>query len=301
MVPCFEVRHTDDVVGRVSLDQIRRGREAGKVPAGSEARRVTPWGPIEKVVELDAPVGRERKPCFEVRHGEEIVGPVSLDQIRRGRAAGKIPDGSAARIVWPWIAVDEVLSAPEKRLPALFEAADDGRRWYILFGDAEPIGPLATDKVFKALAIGDLPTWAPLREQGTEQWHPARSIPVFQRVAARAKLSSASDELPDSPTSSVAAPARAKQPLLPLWLLVCVVLAALLLVALLVGIPPFGRDSQRVPPREATAKAEVALANVQASPRPRPRRSRTLAAHHERRVALATSDARHLPPWRRHP
>jgi hypothetical protein len=241
MVPCFEVRHADEVVGRVSLDQIRRGREAGKIPKGSKARRVTPWGPVEKVVELDAPVGRERKPCFEVRHDEDIVGPVSLDQIRRGRAVGKIPDGSAARIVWPWVMVDELLAAPERRLPALFEATDDDRRWFILFGDAEPIGPLTTGKVAKALAIGDLPTWAPLREEGTEEWHAARDIGVFTRAIARAKLASSSGDTFQDSRLPASRPAPAKPTLLPLWLLICVILAALLLIALLAGLPPFGR------------------------------------------------------------
>lgn len=187
MVPCFEVRNGADIVGPVSLDQIKRGRKAGRIPEGSHARRVTPWGPVDQVVKLSAPGGREEKPCFEVRHGSSLVGPVSLDQIRRGRGTGKIPEGSDARIVWPWWPVDELMAATESRLPSLFkETPKDERRWFILYGDSDPIGPLATDKVERALATGDLPAWAPICREGTKKWVQARAVTVFQRAIAHA-------------------------------------------------------------------------------------------------------------------
>ena len=49
----YEVRNAGQVVGPISLDQIRRGLEAGKIPQGSEARPVgsTDWLPVGTVVE----------------------------------------------------------------------------------------------------------------------------------------------------------------------------------------------------------------------------------------------------------
>ena len=58
---------------------------------------------------LEAPPGRDKKPCVEIRHGEDVRGPVSLYQVRRGLMEAMIPDGSQARVVWPWVPVERLL------------------------------------------------------------------------------------------------------------------------------------------------------------------------------------------------
>jgi hypothetical protein len=100
------VRYGACVFGPMTLSQLRRGVQAGQIPTWASARRVTPWLPIEYVPMLGVPVGQERLRCIEVRLRADIRGPVSLDQVRRGVAAGMIPDGSEARVVWPWETVE---------------------------------------------------------------------------------------------------------------------------------------------------------------------------------------------------
>lgn len=107
---CYEVRNGDAVVGPVSLDQIRRGLVAGRIPPGAEARRVTRWEPVKYVPMLEAPPGRDRSPCMEIRHGKDIRGPVSLYQIRRALIEAMIPEGSEARVVWKWQPVVELFT-----------------------------------------------------------------------------------------------------------------------------------------------------------------------------------------------
>ena len=106
---CYEVRNDQAVVGPVTLDQIRRGVAAGRIPPGAEVRRVTRWEPVKYVPMLEAPPGQDKSPCMEIRHGKDIRGPVSLYQIRRALIEAMIPEGSEARVVWKWQAVEELL------------------------------------------------------------------------------------------------------------------------------------------------------------------------------------------------
>lgn len=99
---CFEVRYGDCVFGPMTLSQMRSAAAEGTIPAWAAVRRATPWLPVEYVPLLGVPTGQERHQCIEVRHGADIRGPVSLDQVRRGLRAGLIPDGSETRVVWPW-------------------------------------------------------------------------------------------------------------------------------------------------------------------------------------------------------
>ncbi|MBW2526196.1 MAG: hypothetical protein JRI23_18595 [Deltaproteobacteria bacterium] len=107
----YEVRYDGDVVGPVSLDQIRRGVAAGMIPAGAEARRVTPWKTVALIPMIKPPPGGDRRPCIEIRHDDDVVGPVSLYQVRKGLVGAKIPDGSTARVVWRWTDVAELLES----------------------------------------------------------------------------------------------------------------------------------------------------------------------------------------------
>lgn len=56
---------------------------------------------------------------FEVWYGAQVIGPVSLDQIRRGLEAGKIPEDAQARLVGtePWHPVREVIRRPDEAQP----------------------------------------------------------------------------------------------------------------------------------------------------------------------------------------
>lgn len=47
---------------------------------------------------------------YEVRHDDRAIGPVSWDQLIRGRAENKIPPGAEARVVGSWTAVDDLLA-----------------------------------------------------------------------------------------------------------------------------------------------------------------------------------------------
>ncbi len=47
---------------------------------------------------------------YEVRHQQSRIGPVSWDQLIRGRTENKIPDGAEARIVGDWGPVADLLA-----------------------------------------------------------------------------------------------------------------------------------------------------------------------------------------------
>jgi hypothetical protein len=47
---------------------------------------------------------------YEVRHEDAKIGPVSWDQLIRGRTENKIPEGAEARIVGDWGAVADLLA-----------------------------------------------------------------------------------------------------------------------------------------------------------------------------------------------
>jgi hypothetical protein len=106
---CLEVGYGQCVLGPMTMGQLSAGLAAGAIPSWAWVRRVTPWLPIEYVPLLALPDGEQRRRCIEVRHQADTRGPVSLDQVRRGRAAGLIPDGSQVRVVWPWVTAEMAL------------------------------------------------------------------------------------------------------------------------------------------------------------------------------------------------
>lgn len=110
--PAYEVRVGEAIVGPVSYDQIRRGRESGKIPDHAMVREVGPWSTVEHI-HADHESGQQRD-GLEVRYAENLVGPVTVDQLRRGRVAGRIPDGAEARWTAAWMPVDEALAPPEE-------------------------------------------------------------------------------------------------------------------------------------------------------------------------------------------
>lgn len=105
----YEISCDGDVVGPVTIDRIRRGLAVGEIPPGAQVRRVTPWQSVALVPMIHPPPGGDRRPCIEIRHGADVVGPVSLYQVRKGLAAAKIPDGSQARVVWRWMPVERLV------------------------------------------------------------------------------------------------------------------------------------------------------------------------------------------------
>jgi hypothetical protein len=115
----YEVRSGESIVGPVSLDQIRRGRAGGKVPYSAEARAVGPWMTVDRVSEPTETTSAAwlQHASFQVRHANNVVGPVSFYQLRRGLAAGRIPAGSEARWVGPWALVAGLLSTLGRSLP----------------------------------------------------------------------------------------------------------------------------------------------------------------------------------------
>jgi len=70
---------------------------------------VTPWQSVALVPMVQPPPGGDRRPCIEIRHGDDVVGPVSLYQVRKALVEAKIPDGSTARVVWRWTDVDTLI------------------------------------------------------------------------------------------------------------------------------------------------------------------------------------------------
>ena len=135
----YEVRHDGDVVGPVSLDQIRRGLAAGMIPAGAEARRVTPWKTVALIPMIQPPPGGDRRPCIEIRHDDDVVGPVSLYQVRK-----------ALVVTGPWPGVAELGAVRLGRKgPGRFQPIQPFRGHRCAYGpdrahgvDVEPPGPI---------------------------------------------------------------------------------------------------------------------------------------------------------------
>ncbi len=98
--------------GPIELDDLTRRFHGGELPAGAKVARVgdTTWLPIEQVVprliEDDAMTIVEQpevvvpEKTYEVTvDGEHVVGPVTLDQLRRGFEVGKLPEDARVRVV----------------------------------------------------------------------------------------------------------------------------------------------------------------------------------------------------------
>lgn len=112
---------TDPPKGPWPLDEIAKRHRAGELNDAAKLCRVgeETWTPITSV--LPPPVVED---AYEVTtDGEAIVGPVTLDQIRRGLVAGKLPPDSRARLKGQgdWTPVAVLIAA--KRESAATEVA----------------------------------------------------------------------------------------------------------------------------------------------------------------------------------
>jgi hypothetical protein len=102
----YEISSGGQVIGPVTLDLLRRGLEAGKVPKTAIARRVgaATWLPVETVaaeadlavfsvlptsVQPNPSTSAMVDPC-EVYTGGQTIGPVSLEALRQAVADGKV-------------------------------------------------------------------------------------------------------------------------------------------------------------------------------------------------------------------
>lgn len=110
------------------------------------------WVPLSTLIKRKATAAPEPE-LFEVRVGEKIVGPVTLDQVRRGIEAGKIPAHATVRRVGAdvWSPPNEVVqsshnteAAPPSPPPSLGMQAPwqiqsrplrpVDRRWFVIVG-----------------------------------------------------------------------------------------------------------------------------------------------------------------------
>lgn len=97
--------------GPVELDELTRRFHGSEIPPGAKVARVgdTTWLPIEQVV--PRLIEEEAKTIVETPEvvvpqtyevtvdGEHVVGPVTLDQLRRGFEVGKLPADAKVRVV----------------------------------------------------------------------------------------------------------------------------------------------------------------------------------------------------------
>lgn len=202
----YELRYEGHVVGPVSWDRIRRGRAAKKIPGGAQARSVGDWQQVDELLQRsDAPpagAALPRNTPHEVRADQHVVGPVTLDQIRRGRALGKIPDGAEARVVGPWRAIDPFLDATEPFIrawdpppqrptePQLQPTVGDTQelppetpqRWYLMLSKEDPAVLVDTDQLVDGLNAGAVTLSAEVCPVGGETWSPIWSVPELADV-----------------------------------------------------------------------------------------------------------------------
>jgi eukaryotic-like serine/threonine-protein kinase len=95
----YQVRAGRSMVGPVDLDQVVRGRQAGKIPDSAEARLVGPWLTVEMILARGKLAAND---LYEIQLDDSTVGPVDFERLRRGRDGGRIPDAAGARMVGPW-------------------------------------------------------------------------------------------------------------------------------------------------------------------------------------------------------
>jgi len=176
----FEVRLEDSVVGPVTLDQVKRGRSAGKIPDGAEMRSIGAWRTVSELLAGLVRVAGEKvadDTPFEVRVDDAILGPMTLEQIRCGRKAGRIPGDAAARPVSSWQAVEQLISAWQA--PRRAPAPPRGRSWYFVVGASQPLGPVATEQIKMQLSDGTLGLSTQVCLAGDKVWQPIWDVPEF--------------------------------------------------------------------------------------------------------------------------
>lgn len=212
----FEVRHEGNVVGPVTRDQIRRARAAGKIPEEAQARSVGKWLRVHDVLGPSGmPIRCADLPGhapLEVRHEGNVVGPVTLDQVRRGRIQDKVPEGAQLRPVGPWRPVDTLLRAveraartkgppPLRRPTSPTRPAGHGRgeppapppraardaetespraktqRWRLQMAEGDPVILVDTDQLADGLVNGAIRLSAEVCPIGGDGWVPVWDVP----------------------------------------------------------------------------------------------------------------------------
>lgn len=108
---------------------------------------------------------------YEVRVGDRVVGPVSLAQVKHGRAKGKIPASAEARAVGPWMPVEQAIrpggAVSEVALQsASFEVRNDDR----------VVGPVSFYQLRRGLSAGRIPLTSEGRWVGP--WEPVEGVLV---------------------------------------------------------------------------------------------------------------------------
>ncbi|MBW2522530.1 MAG: hypothetical protein JRI23_00065 [Deltaproteobacteria bacterium] len=200
----YEVRSEGHVVGPVTWDRIRRGRAANRIPAGAQARSVGPWRPVDELLQ-DAEVAPSgaaprRNAPHEVRVDQQIVGPVTRDQIHRGRSLGKIPDGAQARVVGPWRKIDPYLAETSPRLrvwdpppsrpgppmpsPVIDDTQElpptestDTQRWHLRLNKEDPALLVDTNQLVEGLRSSAVQLSAEVRPVESDRWSPVWDVP----------------------------------------------------------------------------------------------------------------------------
>ena len=118
--------------GPMTLVELQAAFQAGRL--GSEAKVATvggsEWLPIGSIVLAQSvpPAAPDAGGPFEVTlDGEHVVGPVSLDQLRRGLEAGKVPGDAKARLTGSvsWLQVTDVVTLQSQSLAPLAQRAVD--------------------------------------------------------------------------------------------------------------------------------------------------------------------------------
>ncbi len=111
------------------------------------------------------------KARYEVRRNDRTVGPVTWEQIRRGRASGRIPDGAEVRRVGAWYGLNQLptvlssLTAPGQR--------HDHAEFEVRTGTTI-IETLSSEHVRNEQAMRRFPSGAKIRRVGP--WRPVEEL-----------------------------------------------------------------------------------------------------------------------------
>lgn len=97
----YEIFVNDEIVGPLAESEVKRGWLAGRLPESAHVRRIGDWRALGELSSL--PENAE----FQIQNDGEIVGPVTLGQVRRGIDANRIPDGSQNRVYGKWVPAKE--------------------------------------------------------------------------------------------------------------------------------------------------------------------------------------------------
>ncbi|MBW2525782.1 MAG: hypothetical protein JRI23_16480 [Deltaproteobacteria bacterium] len=94
--------------------------------------------------------------CFELRHRNLIVGPLTFDQIRAEVAETATAEPTSVRRVTPWLPIQDVwaFSVP---------SGQEHFRCVEIRCEGESVGPVSLDLTRRALTVGRLPLESEVR------------------------------------------------------------------------------------------------------------------------------------------